>query len=45
MIISKESILGIHPFRINRFSFRFLYLKALIRIIGLISRLKNKFPY
>ena len=43
MIISKESIFGIHHFRTNRFLFRFLYLKALIRIFGLIRRLNNKF--
>ena len=45
MIISKELILGTQHLRINWFSLRLQYLKALINIFSLIGRLKNKFPY
>lgn len=45
MIFSKELTLRIPHLRVNWFSFKLLYLKILIRIFGLMSRLKNKFPY
>jgi len=45
MIISKELMFGIQHLRINWFSLRLLYLKALMNIFSLIGRLKNKFPY
>jgi hypothetical protein len=45
MIISKELNLRIQHLKINLFSFRLQYLKALINICSLIGRLKNKFPY
>jgi hypothetical protein len=43
MVFSKELMLGIQHLRINWFSFRLLYLKALINIFSLIGRLENKF--
>jgi len=45
MIISKKLMLGMQHLRIGWFSFRLLYLKALINIFSLIGRLENKFPY
>ena len=45
MIISKELMLEIQHLRINWFSIKLLYLKALISIFSLIGRLENKFPY
>jgi len=44
MIIDKELMLGIPHFRANWFAFRLLYLKTLIKIFGLINRLKNESP-
>jgi hypothetical protein len=44
MIFSEELMLRIPYLKVNWFSFRLLYLKTLIKIFGLISRLKNEFP-
>jgi len=45
MIFSKEVIFRMPHLRVNWFSLRVLYLKILIKIFGLINRLKNEFPY
>jgi hypothetical protein len=45
MITNKELNLRIRHLKVNWFSFRLQYLKALINIYRLIGRLKNKFPY
>jgi hypothetical protein len=42
MTKSKELILGIQHIRINWFSFRLQYLKALIKIYSLIEELSRK---
>jgi len=44
-MVSKELVLGIHHLRMSWFSFRLLYLKALINIFTLIWRAKNKLLY
>jgi len=38
-------MVGIQHLRINLFLLRLQYLKALIKIFGLINRFKIKFPY
>jgi len=45
MAKNKELMVGIQHLRANWFSFRVLYLKALIRIFRLICKLRNEFPY
>jgi len=45
MAKSKELMVGIQHLRANWFSFRLLYLKALIRIFRLICKLRNEFLY
>ena len=42
MIFSKELMLGGHQLRANWFSVRLLYLKTLVKIFSLISRVRNK---
>jgi hypothetical protein len=44
MILSKELTLQILHLRMNWFSLRLLYLKILIKIFGLMSKLKKEFP-
>jgi hypothetical protein len=39
--IGKELMLGRRLLRTNWFSFRLLYLKTVVRILGQISKLKN----
>ena len=45
MAKSKQLMAGIQHLRANWFSFRLLYLRALIKAFGLIGRLENKFLY